>query len=104
MGSTLDPEHLSHDRARKSSKGREVRSLGPSDSSDTGADVAGSDGPLDDTSNFNRADEEPTVSEERARPGDDIGTDPALDPEDAGVGQGIDEADEAWLEHERGEH
>jgi hypothetical protein len=103
MGSTLDPENFPHARPRKTLRGHDVRALGPSDSSDTGADMAGQ-GPLDDTSDRNRTGERMTVGNERVRPGHDIGTDRVVDPEEAGLGRGLDEADEAWLEHDKGEH
>ena len=60
MSSTLDPDNFPSRRARKTSKGHDVRALGPSDSSDTGADMAGI-GPLDDTSDRNRTGERMTV-------------------------------------------
>jgi hypothetical protein len=42
--------------------------------------------------------------ESTAPPGDDIDVDRVVGPEDAGLGYGLDEAEEAWLEHDRGEH
>jgi hypothetical protein len=41
---------------------------------------------------------------ERVRADHDIGTDRVVGPEDAGLGDGLDEAEEAWLEKDRGEH
>lgn len=38
--STLDPENLPRGRKRKTLKGHDTRSLGPSDSSDSGSDLA----------------------------------------------------------------
>jgi hypothetical protein len=73
-------------RRRKTPKGHDVRSLGPSDSSDTGADMVGQ-GPLDDTSDRNRTGERMT-----------IGTDRVVGPEEAGLGDGVDEAQEAERE------
>jgi hypothetical protein len=99
MGSTLDPENFPHGRPRKTLKGHDVRALGPSDSSDTGADMAGR-GPLDDSSDRSGTGERMTVESERVRPGHDIDTDRVVDAEEAGLGYG----DEAWLEHDRGEH
>ena len=103
MGSTLDPENFPHGRPRKTLKGHDVRALGPSDSSDTGADMAGR-GPLDDTSDRSGTGERMTVDAERVRPGHDIDTDRVVDAEEAGLGYGPDQAEEAWLEHDRGEH
>jgi hypothetical protein len=65
MGSRLDPDNFPHGRPRKTLKGHDVRTLGPSDSSDT---------------------------------------DRVVDAEEAGLGYGLSEAEEAWLEHDRGEH
>ena len=41
MGGTLDPHNLPARRARKTLKSHDVHALGSSDSSDTGADIAG---------------------------------------------------------------
>jgi hypothetical protein len=102
--STLDPDNFPHGRPRKTPKGHDVRSLGPSDSSDTGADMTGL-GPLDDTSDRNRTGERLGAGDEsNPHPGDDIDVDRIVDPDDAGLGYGLDEAEEAWLEHDRGEH
>lgn len=103
MGSTLDPENFPHGRPRKNLKGHDVRALGPSDSSDTGADMAGS-GPLDDTSDRSGTGERTGVDARRVRSGHDIDTDRVVDAEEAGLGDGLDQAEEAWLEHDRGEH
>ena len=103
MGSTLDPENFPHGRARKTLKGHDVRALGPSDSSDTGADLVGQ-GPLDDTSDRAGTGERMTVGNERVRPGHDVDTDRVVGPEEAGLGGGLEEAEEDWLEHDRGEH
>jgi hypothetical protein len=87
-------------RRRKTPKGHDVRSLGPSDSSDTGADMAGQ-GPLDDTSDRSRTGERMTVGNERVRTGHDIGTDRVVGPEEAGLGDGMDQAEEAERERPR---
>jgi hypothetical protein len=98
MGSTLDPENFPHGRQRKNLKGHDVRALGPSDSSDTGADMAGR-GPLDDTSDRSGTGERMTIDEQRVRPGHDIDTDRVVDAEEAGLGH----ADETSPEEDRGE-
>jgi len=103
MGSTLDPDNFPARRARKTAKGHDIRALGPSDSSDTGADMAGI-GPLDDTSDRNGTGERMTVGRERVRADHDVGTDRVVGPEEAGLGYGLDEIDDAWLEKDRGEH
>lgn len=103
MGSTSDPDNLPLRRARKTVKGHDVRALGPSDSSDTGADMAGI-GPLDDTSDRDGTGERMTVGNERVRADSDIGTDRVVGPEEAGLGGGPDEAEEAQLDEDRGAH
>ena len=40
-GSTLDPDNIPGGPRRKTQKGHDVKSLGPSDSSDSGSDMAG---------------------------------------------------------------
>jgi hypothetical protein len=100
-GSTLDPDNLPARRARKTQKGHDVRALGPSDSSDTGADMTGQ-GPLDDTSDRNRTGERLGADNERIRPGHDIGTDRVVGPEEAGLGDGPDEAEGRY--RDRAEH
>jgi hypothetical protein len=61
-------------------------------------------GPLDDTSDRNHTGERMTVGDERVRPGRDIDADRVVDAEEAGLGQGLDEAEEAWLENDKGLH
>lgn len=101
--STLDPDNFPHGRERKTPKGHDVRSLGPSNSSDTGSDLTGL-GPLDDTSDREGTGERMGADGRRTRPGRDIDIDRIVGPEEAGVGDGLDEAEEARLEHDRGDH
>jgi hypothetical protein len=101
MGSTLDPGRFPHDRPRKDAERPDVGSLGPSDSSDTGADRVGLD-PLDDTSDRRRTGERASVDSERQRPDHDIGTDRVVGPEEAGLGRGLDEAGKTSQDSERG--
>jgi hypothetical protein len=51
--------------------------------------------PLDDTSDRSRTGERMTVGSDRQRSDHDIGTDRVVGPEEAGVGRGLDEAEEA---------
>ena len=102
MSSTLDPDNFPPERKRKTLKGHDVRALGPSDSSDTGADMA-DQGPLDDTSDRNGTGERMGAGDERVRADHDIGTDRVVGPEEAGLGMGLDEAEQALLEKDRGE-
>jgi hypothetical protein len=138
MGSTRDPENLSSRRQRKTLKGHDVRSLGPSDSSDTGSDLAGpglidddllgldrgtnedseggkldvadagasiGDLGMDDTSDREGTGERMGAGKEQhIRPGADIDTDRIVGSEEAGLGAGLDEAEEALRKHDRGEH
>jgi hypothetical protein len=98
--STLDPENFPHGRARKTSKGHDVGSLGPSDSSDSGSDLAGRRR-RDDTSDRSGTGERLTAEpEQTVRPGSDIGIDRIVGPDEAGVGHGLDEAEEALLDPE----
>jgi|SRR5688572_20359236 len=70
-------------------------SVGPSDSSDTGADVFGRD-PGDSTSDRNATGERASL-EADVVPDADIGADRIIDAEDAGLGGGLDQAEEAQL-------
>jgi len=78
-------------------KGHGVRSLGPSDSSDTGADMMGIGG-LDNTSDRNATGERASVELDAdlddAR---DIAADSVVDSSEAGLGLGLDQAEEAQL-------
>ena len=108
--STLDPDNLAGQAGRKAFKGHDARSLGPSDSSDSGSDLAGQ-GPTDDDTGLDQnaatwddttdaqgtgerltAGDEPDV-----RIGSDIGLDRIVGPEEAGLGGGLDQAEEAQL-------
>jgi hypothetical protein len=138
MGSTSDPDIFPAHPARKTLKGHDVRALGPSDSSDTGSDLAGpglidddmlhldrgtnedseggeldvadagasiGDLGMDDTSDREGTGERMGAGkEQRVRPGADIDTDRIVGPDEAGLGAGLDEAEEAMLERDRGEH
>ena len=78
-------------------KGHDIRSLGPSDSSDTGADMVGIGG-LDSTSDRHgtgeRASVEEDLDEDAAA---DITPDDIVPAEEAGLGDGLDQAEEAQL-------
>jgi hypothetical protein len=77
-------------------KGHDIRSLGPSDSSDTGADMMGIEG-LDSTSDRHGTGER--LSVERDLPGEDLDLRPnrLVSARDAGLGGGLDQAEEAQL-------
>jgi hypothetical protein len=78
-------------------KGHGIRSLGPSDSSDTGADMVGVGG-LDNTSDRSGTGERGSVEGEAdADARMDIATDKVVDADQAGLGGGLDQAEEAQL-------
>jgi hypothetical protein len=77
-------------------KGRDIRSLGPSDSSDSGADMMGIEG-LDSTSDRQGTGERSSV--EADLPGEDLDLSPnrIVRAREAGLGGGLDQAEEAQL-------
>jgi len=84
-------------RGEEMLKGHDIRSLGPSDSSDTGADMMGLGG-LDSTSDRQgtgeRLDLEDTAEE---KVDDDLAFDRVVNADEAGLGDGLDQAEEARL-------
>lgn len=129
-GSTLDPDNFPVDASRaKVHKGHDTRSLGPSDSSDSGSDMAGPGQVDDDFVNFDRGTNQDTeagpddVADAGASVGDldmddnsdrfgtgehlTAGKDPNIDIDadrdtdrvvganEAGLGGGLDQAEEA---------
>ena len=103
MAGTLDPSNLPARPAPRTPKGHDVHALGPSDSSDTGADMAGQ-GALDDTSDRDGTGERISAGDEQVRSDNDIDTDRIVGPDEAGLGSVFDEAEDAWLEKDGGEH
>jgi hypothetical protein len=78
-------------------KGHDIKSLGPSDSSDTGADMVGIGG-LDNTSDRHGTGERASVEGETELDFDaDISADGIVSAEEAGLGGGLDQAEEAQL-------
>lgn len=130
-GSTLDPDNIPARRGRKTVKGTDVKSLGPSDTSDSGSDMAGpgvvdadrlhldrgtnddmesgtvgrieagasvGDNEMDDTSDAEGTGEHLTAGREpRIRANQDRDVDRVVDGNEAGLGSGLDEAEEARL-------
>ena len=79
-------------------QGHDIRSLGPGDSSDTGADMVGVQGELDTTTDRQGTGERLTVgSEFEVNIGADIGADRVVESDEAGLGGGLDQAEEAQL-------
>jgi len=96
--STLDPENLPIDTAPKMPPGHDARSIGHSDSSDSGSDLIGDGSADDDTSD--RAGTGERLSADSAsdvRADADIGFDRVVSGSEAGLGGGLDQAEEAQL-------
>lgn len=86
------------DDAAEMPKGHDIASLGPSDSSDTGADMVGVPGTQDSTSDRHGTGERATVgSELEVETGADITADRVVESEEVGLGGGLDQAEEAQL-------
>jgi hypothetical protein len=77
-------------------KGHDIRSLGPSDSSDTGADMMGIEG-LDSTSDRQGTGERTTVDTELVGENGDIRPNRVVRADEAGLGDGLDQAEGAQL-------
>lgn len=94
--STLDPDNVPGTTTPVERKGNDTGSLGPSDSSDSGSDIANTpdDSPVDLASD---SDAEGTGDRagvgRHEQSGADIGFDRIIGPEDAGLGTGLDEAE-----------
>ncbi|HEY6927655.1 MAG TPA: hypothetical protein VI653_29535 [Steroidobacteraceae bacterium] len=127
--STLDPDDLPGQDAAQRPRGHDIRSLGPSNSSDTGADMIGpglidddalaldrgtnedTEGghlsgsgaeasvgqlALDDTSDREGTGDRASAGKEQdIRLGGDIAPDRIVGADEAGLGRGLDEAEEA---------
>lgn len=130
MSSSLDPDNFTGS-PRPAAKGHDVRSLGPSDSSDSGSDMAGPGLIDDDAIGLDRGTNEDTEAGRRdsadagasvgdlgmddnsdrygtgehltagkdpnIRVGGDIAPDRIIGPREAGLGHGLDQAEEATL-------
>ena len=119
MGSTLDPDQLISPPASVP-KGHDTKTLGPSDSSDSGSDVQGAQplGPeavpimrgtnedgasmgagldLDDNSDRNGTGDRPDAAGTPDVTDRDIETDRVVGADKAGLGGGLDQAEEAQL-------
>ncbi|HET9862965.1 MAG TPA: hypothetical protein VFP37_05950 [Steroidobacteraceae bacterium] len=93
----VDIDALLDDEGNEIPKGRDIRSLGPSDSSDTGADMVGVGG-TDSTTDRHGTGERASVENEIGEETDtDIGAVGIVDAEDAGLGGGLDQAEEAQI-------
>ena len=77
-------------------KGHDIASLGPSDSSDTGADMVGLGG-RDSTSDRQGTGERDDVENDLAGENNDITPNRIVRADQAGLGDGLDQAEEAQL-------
>jgi hypothetical protein len=101
--STLDPDNIPPKRNRKTLRGHSTRSLGPSDSSDSGSDVAGhgadrylGDLGLDsDSDRVGTGEHLSAGTEPDVRLNADQQVDRVVDEKEAGLGRGLDQAEEA---------
>jgi hypothetical protein len=93
----VDLDSLLDESGNEFPKGHDIRSVGPSDSSDTGADMIGVGG-LDSTTDRNGTGERASVENEADLDAEaDISADDIVDAEDVGLGGGLDQAEEAQL-------
>jgi hypothetical protein len=96
--STLDPENLPIDTDPKMPPGHAAKSVGRSDSSDGGSDLIGDGNPDDDTSDRAGTGERLSSDPDSdVRADADIGFDRIVSGSEAGLGGGLDQAEEAQL-------
>ena len=94
--STLDPDNLAGGGGRPLPRGSDTGSLGPSDSSDSGSDVAAGSATspeelVSDSDRYGTGDRPGVGKNEPA--GEDVGFDQVVDADHAGLGTGLDEAE-----------
>jgi hypothetical protein len=92
---TIDLDTLLDEDGNEVLNGHDINSVGPSDSSDTGADSLGAEAG-DSTSDRNGTGERVSL-ESDVDPDADISADRIVEAEDAGLGGGLDQAEEAQL-------
>lgn len=92
---TIDLDTLLDEDGNEILDGHDINSVGPSDSSDTGADSLGADAG-DSTSDRNGTGERVSL-ESDVEPDADISADRIVQAEEAGLGGGLDQAEEALL-------
>ena len=94
---TVDLDSLLDESGNEFPKGRDIGSVGPSDSSDSGADMVGIGG-LDSTTDRNGTGERASLENDAdADIEADISVDGIVGAEEAGLGGGLDQAEEAQL-------
>src|SRR5688572_16895345 len=92
----VDVDKLLDEADGETPKGHDIRSLGPSDSSDSGADMVGVAG-LDSTTDRNGTGERSSVENDPDLTDADIAADDIARAEEVGLGGGLDQAEEAQL-------
>jgi hypothetical protein len=93
----VDLDALLDESASNFPKGSDIASVGPSDSSDTGADMVGVAG-TDTTTDRNGTGERASVENDADADAEvDIGPDETVAARKAGLGGGLDQAEEAQL-------
>ena len=93
----VDLDSLLDESGNEFPKGHDIRSVGPSDSSDSGADMVGVGG-LDSTTDRNGTGERASLENDADADSEaDIAADNIVEAEDAGLGGGLDQAEEAQL-------
>ena len=93
----VDLDALLDESASEIPRGIDIASVGPSDSSDTGADMVGIGG-TDSTTDRNGTGERASVENDADADSEaDIGVDATVTSERAGLGGGLDQAEEAQL-------
>jgi hypothetical protein len=92
---TIDLDTLLDEDGNEVLNGHDINSVGPSDSSDTGADSLGAEAG-DTTSDRNGTGERVSL-ESDVEPDADISADRIVAAEEAGLGGGLDQAEEAQL-------
>jgi hypothetical protein len=102
MASTLDPDSFSVN-GKPVAKGHDIRTLGPSDSSDSGSDIAGDAAedegapPEADSDRFGTGERAAATTGPDVEVNGDIAPDRIVTAEEAGLGGGLDQAEEAQL-------
>jgi hypothetical protein len=92
----VDIDSLLDESGNAYPKGHDIRSVGPSDSSDTGADMVGVPG-LDSTTDRSGTGERASVENDDLDAEADISADDIVGAREAGLGGGLDQAEEAQL-------
>lgn len=93
---TIDLDMLIDEAGNEVPADQRSSAFGPSDSSDTGADTVGED--ADDTTSDRNGTGERVDLESDVLPDADLGADRIVNAEEAGLGGGLDQAEEALLE------